>query len=340
MVKKILISVVCFCSLYVVFAGASAPNVLTVGGAVKQPLSLSFDDLAKRAQVTVRLAEVTSDKNYNGVFLYSGVPLKTILENAQIEKTGAVFKKHLDIAVVVKDRTGKSAVLSWGEIFYKNPSDIVVALSATPVAPHHTNCSECHQASFYEAALNKLKRKIGFPKLVVANDFFTDRSIENISHIEVVDLKKDKPAKKMDTLYAPTFTIAGSKGKTVEIKDLKAYRHIDITAKEVGDGRGYHGIKHFSGVNLRELFANSGIYPEADTVFLVSSPDGYQATFSYGEIFLAPGGERIVIADKMDRKSLKDGGKFILVPPDDLAADRDVKAVNRIEIISMESAKK
>ena len=85
MVKKILISVVCFCALYVVFAGASAPNVLTVGGAVKQPLSLSFDDLAKRAQVTVRLAEVTSDKNYNGVFLYSGVPLKTILENAHIE---------------------------------------------------------------------------------------------------------------------------------------------------------------------------------------------------------------------------------------------------------------
>ncbi|MCX5812949.1 MAG: hypothetical protein NT178_10455 [Proteobacteria bacterium] len=340
MMKKMFLMVVCFCVLCAIVVGASPSVVLTIGGAVKQPLSLSADDLAKFQSVTVRLAEISRDRNYNGVFTYQGVPLKTLLEMAYIEKTGALFKKPLDLAIVVRDRSGKTATLSWGEVFYKNPSDIIIAISATPVTPHHTNCGECHQASFYESALNKLKRKIGFPKLVVANDFFTDRSIEDISHIEIVDLKKDKPKKKMEMLFSPNFTIVDSKGKSLEITDLSGYPQIETFTKEVGDGRGYHGLKQFTGVSLRDLLKKAGVGSETDTVFLVSSPDGYQATFSYGEVFLAPGGERIIVADKIGQKPLKDGGRFLLLPPDDLAADRDVKAVNKIEIISMDSIKK
>jgi len=339
MMKKMFLPVVCFCALWAMVAVASPSAALTIGGAVKQPLSLNNDDLAKIQSVTIRLAEITRDKNYNGVFTYCGVPLKALLEMASIEKKGALFNKPVDIAIVVSDNTGKTATLSWGEVFYKNSSDIIVAVSATPVTPHHTNCGECHQASFYESALNKLKRKIGFPKLVIANDFFTDRSIESISHIEVVDLKKDKPKKKMETLFSPKFTI-DNKGKSLEIKDLSGYPRIDVTVKEVGDGRGYHGLKNFTGVSFRDLLKKAGVGSEIDTVFLVSSPDGYQATFSYGEVFFAPGGERIIMADTLGQKPLKDGGKFLLLPPDDLAADRDVKAVNKIEIIYMDSITK
>jgi len=45
------------------------------------------------------------------------------------------------------------------------------------------------------------------------------------------------------------------------------------------------------------------------------------------------------MADKLNGKPLKDGGKFTLLPPDDLAADRDVKAVNRIELIAVKKSK-
>ena len=338
--RKTFLPVVCFCTLWVMVAGVSPSAALTVGGVVKQPLTLSTDDLARFQSVTVRLAEVTRDRNYHGVFVYRGVPLKTILEMAFIEKVGATFNKPVDLAIIVRDKAGKTATLSWGEVFYKNPSDIVVAVSAAPVMPHHTNCGECHAASFYEAALNKLKRKIGFPKLIVANDFFTDRSIEDISHIEVVDLKKDKPKKKMENLFSPNFSIVDPKGKSLEITDLNGYPHIDAFTKDVGDGRGYHGLKQFSGVCLRDILKKASVGSEPDTVFLVSSPDGYQATLSYGEVFLAPGGERIIMADKLSQKPLKNNGRFLLLLPDDLAADREVKAVNKIEIISLESAKK
>jgi hypothetical protein len=144
----------------------------------------------------------------------------------------------------------------------------------------------------------------------------------------------------METLFSPDFTIVDTNGKSLTIKDLSGYQHIEITAKEVGDGRGYHGLKQFAGVSFRDLLKKAGLGSEIDTVFLVSSPDGYQATFSYGEVFLAPGGERIIMADSLGQKPLKDGGRFLLLPPDDLAADRDVKAVNKVEIISFDSGKK
>lgn len=339
MIKKMFFLLICICALWVVVAGASPSAVLTITGAVKTPLNLNIEDLKKLPHSTIRLSEITSDKNYHGVFTYQGVPLKTLLEMASIQKTGAIFNKNLDIVISVSDKTGKTANLSWGEVFYKNPSDIIIALSAVPVVPHHMNCNECHQASWYESALNKLKRKIGFPKLVVANDFFTDRSIEDISHIEVIDIKKDKPKKKMDALISPSFSIVDKNGKSQEISDLTKYSHIDVIVKEVGDGRGYHGLKEYSGVSLRNLIKKAGADFDLDTVFLISSPDGYQSTFSYGEIFLSTCGERIIMADKLNGKPLKDGGKFTLLPPDDLAADRDVKAVNRIELIAVKKSK-
>ena len=40
----------------------------------------------------------------------------------------------------------------------------------------------------YQSRLDVLSRKVGYPKLVVANDFYTDRSLEDVTNIEVVDL--------------------------------------------------------------------------------------------------------------------------------------------------------
>lgn len=41
------------------------------------------------------------------------------------------------------------------------------------------------------------------------------------------------------------------------------------------------------------------------------------------------------MADRMHQAPIKQGGKFFLIPPDDLMADRDVKAVEKIEVISL-----
>ena len=56
---------------------------------------------------------------------------------------------------------------------------------------------------------------------------------------------------------------------------------------------------------------------------------------TYGELLLAPYGRNIIIADRADDKPLEKNGKFIAVLPDDLSADRWVKAVEKIEVIKL-----
>jgi precorrin-4 methylase len=313
--------------------GAFSATALTVGGTVRQPLNLSVDDLAKFESVAVRLNEVTSDNQFHGVFLYRGVPLRAILDLASVQKEETGFSKAIDLAVIVRNSEGKTTVLSWGEVFYRNPADLMIAFSATPVMPHHT-CSGCHQPSFYEPVMNQLKRKVGFPKLVVANDFFTDRSLEDVVHIEVVNLTQKSEKKKMEKLFSPGFTVKGGNGKSLEISDLSGYRHFEASSKHVGDGRGYHGWKRFGGVSLRELLGKLEVAQDMNTAILISSVDGYRSLISYGELFLAPNGERIMIADKVGGEPLQENGKFALVVPDDTSADRMVKAVARIEVVS------
>ena len=318
-------------------AMGSTSVALTIGGAVRQPLNLGPEDLARMESVSVRLNEVTRDKQFHGVFTYRGVPLRTLLELATVQRETSGFSKNIDLAVVVRNREGKDAVLSWGEIFYKNPGDIIVAFSASPIRPHHTSCTDCHGMDVAQPALDQLNRKVVFPKLVVANDFLTDRSLEDVVSIEVVDLKGRAEKKSTKKLFAPKLTLVVD-GKTTEITDLSGYMRMDVLAKEVGDGRGYHGLKNFTGASLREVLSKAGVGQEANAVILASAPDGYRSLFSYGEVFLAPQGERMVVADRLDGKAIDENGRFVLVPPDDLAADRDVKAVERIEVVSMATA--
>ena len=102
----------------------------------------------------------------------------------------------------------------------------------------------------------------------------------------------------------------------------------------VGDGRGFHGRNEFEGTPVTELLTRAGIEPDLRSVVVVSAPDGYRSLISYGELFLSPQGQRILIADRANGTPLQKNGKFLLVLPDDLAADREVKAVDKIEVFT------
>ena len=190
---------------------------------------------------------------------------------------------------------------------------MIVAVSGAPIRPHSTSCGACHGMEVAQSALDQLNRKVVFPKLVVANDFFTDRSIEDVVSIEVVDPKGAAEKKSMKKLFAPKLTLVVN-GKTTEITDLSGYKRIDVLAKEVGDGRGYHGLKNLSGASLREILSKASAGMDTDSVILASAPDGYRSLFSYGEVILAPQGERIVVADRLNGRPIEENGKFLLVP--------------------------
>jgi precorrin-2 methylase len=179
------------------------------------------------------------------------------------------------------------------------------------------------------------QRQVGFPKLVVTNDFYTDRSLEEVVNIEVVDLHPKIPVKRSSDFASSNFMIMGDVTHPLTITDLSSYPRIEATTKQIGDGVGYHGMKYYSGTPLIDLLKKAGVTPDLNKVFLVSAPDGYRSLLSYGEVFLSPHGKDITIADRESDQPIKNNGKFILILPDQLAADGTVKAVSKIEVITL-----
>jgi precorrin-4 methylase len=329
--------------LIVVFAAimtalTSPVLALSIGGAVRQPLNLTSEDLLNAGQAEARLSEVTRDGKFKGVFVFRGVPLRNLLQMATVQKEVEGYSKPIDLAIVVTDKNGKRAVLSWGEVFYGKPSDIIVALSASPVMPGAPkSCSECHPSSKFKPAMDQLNRKIVFPKLVIADDLYTDRCLEDIAHIEVVDLKGKAQWKPDSKTASPTFTIKDGSGKTLEIGDLSGYHTTRISLKQVGSGRGYHGLKNFEGVPLCDILRKVKAGDDPETVFLFTSVDGYRSLLSFGEIFMGAKSDRIVLCNKNEGSSIVKDKGFSLVVPDDFLADRMVQTVKTIEIISLKT---
>jgi len=312
---------------------AGSSPAISITGSVRQPLNLTLEDLQALQAVTVRLNEVTMDQEYNGAFYFRGVPLRTLLELAAIQKEETAFSKQVDLAILVRNKAGKQVVLSWGEVFYNNPSEVVLAFSATPIIPHH-DCNRCHGPEVYQERLDVLSRPVGYPKLVVANDFYTDRCLEGVTNIEVFDLHLKMETKKMKTLFSPSFTVTGDVKQPVTISDLTPYQRVEALAKTVGDGAGYHGLESYGGVLISELLQKAGVKPDVTEGFVVSAPDGYRTLLSSGEVFLSSRGKGILVVDQIANEPVDRDGKFKLLLAADLAADRWVKAVNNIEVVT------
>jgi len=312
---------------------ASAESSLTINGLVKQHLELTAQDLEKFPSTQVQLNEVLRSGDFRGVFRYEGVPLKYLLELAGIKKDASSdFKKPIDMAIRVRNRSGEKVALSWGEVFYSNPASILIGQRATPIRPHKGR--DLIPRSNWPW-LEQLDRKVGFPKLVISDDFHTDRCLEEITSIDVIDLRPQVAGKKGAKLFSPHFIITGAVKREITFKSLAKYPLMDIPVKVVGEGRGYHGTSLFGGVSLKKILESLEPKSDLNTVFIISAPDAYRSLISYGEIFLSPSGRRIMMADQVDRKPISEDGKFILVLPQDLMADREVKAVEKIEVMTI-----
>jgi len=311
------------------FAGS-----LSITGNVKQPLNLSLVDLTRFNTVRVQLNEVRKDGSYKGAWFYYGVPLRTLLETVSIAKEETAFSKAIDLAVLVRSSNGRQVALSWGEIFYKNSMDVIIATSATPIKPHH-GCGSCHKPEASDRYMRQFDREIGYPKLVVASDGYSDRSIENVVSIEVVNPTVTMPADKSAKLYSSSFVVTGEVKTERTFADLSGIPRKDMRVIHMGEGRAYHGIDDYSGVLFNSVLEKAGIEPKLSSIFIISAPDGYRSTFSYGEIFLNRAGENTLVADMQNGKKVEEGGKFIFVPGDDLMLDRDVKSVEKIEVIDL-----
>ncbi len=306
-------------------------DALTINGAVRQPLNLDTDNLLQFGSVQARVTELSHNGNYGGVFDYRGVPLKALLDVATVQKEVAGYSKSINLAILVRNREGRSVALSWGEVFYRNQSNVMIATSARPVEPGVKHkCGECHDAALFRPVLDKLNRKIVFPKLIMTNDFYTDRNLENVVSIEIVDLNREVQYPEGQRPSPAAFTVTDQDGRSRQVTDLSGYPQVSVAIKEVGSGRGFHGFKRLQGVGLGELLKRLAVDAGPDSVLLVTSTDGYQSLLSHGEIVFSALGEQIIISEAKGAPK-----KFVLLVPHDTLADRMVKTINKVEVISL-----
>ncbi len=314
-------------------------HAMTITGEVKNPLKLTVEDLARFQSVEIQLNEVSRDRQFHGVYLHQAVPLRTLLDMAEIVKQDQPFEKEIDLAIRVTGASGKQVVLSWGEIYYSNAAEVAIAFAATPVKPMMTEarCQKCHGPEIYQTSLEQYARPGQLPKLLIRSDFYTDRCLEGVTRIEVIDLH---PAIKVDRkvkLQSDELVISGAVEKELKVCCLKKYPQIEVRKKVVGVHMGYHGLHNYVGTPLVKLLEAAGAGDDLTKALLISAPDGYRALFSFGELQLADKGQRIILAKSVDGKLLKGqrGGKFRIIVPDELVDDRDVLAVDRIEVIDL-----
>ena len=278
---------------------AEQEQVVTITGLVKHPQRLTLADLGNYRPVVVRATEVGRDGTFHGVYSYQGVPLQHLLSAAGVEKEDAAFAKAIDLVISVRNRQGQRSLLSWAEVAYGRPGDVIVAFATD---------------SLLKKEDVQPTPPLPLPRLVLGNDFYSDRSLADIVNIEIL---------------APP-TVADS--QSVPLPASTDYPPAEVTTKLVWGGSRFDGVQRFSGTPLVEVLQQAGLDDDPQAAVLVSSQDGYRSLLSFGELFWSPLGRRILLANRMDGQLLDEDGELWLVLPDS-SASRYVRKVAAIEVL-------
>jgi hypothetical protein len=145
--------------------------------------------------------------------------------------------------------------------------------------------------------------------------------------------------KKIPQRYFNTALIAhkSNSSREISLNNLKSLPQVSIPkALMAGDCEGFGGLFSFKGASLRSLLNYFGIVEcpvDYGRYVLISSEDGFCATFSLGEPYNLRLSDNIVIAYEKDEKPLEPKDAFAMsVARKDSTGGRSVRRIQRIEI--------
>jgi hypothetical protein len=302
----------------------SQEPTITVKGDVRSELSLSIGDIQAMPPFLIRDVPVIpervrdqKDEEKVSQTTFRGVLLRDVLY-----KAGMKYNRKWEPGVLVRIRNNdkREVVFSFGEIFYSSIGrSILIA---------------------YERDNKPCK-----PTLVVSTDIHDGRMMAGISEIAVARvnvelLAYDDKAKNIQRPPTSEFTLLdkiSQAQKIIKPGDLKKLPSTHVPAAVmIGECEGFHGIHSLDGVPLSILLKTNLNIPDPapyNRYVLISSDDGYCATYSFGELFNSRLGDQIVIATVKDGKPLSPADGFAMsVTGEDSTGGRSVKRIKKIEI--------
>jgi hypothetical protein len=296
---------------------------IRVDGEVESPISVSLRQLPLRS-VTVRELGVDSAGNqrFKGAFSYSGYSLYDILSPINVtKKNQKEFSSPVDLYFLVANGKGEQAVFSWGEIFYSRDNfRILISKSVTSINPAKLKT----HWSLPEA-----------PRLICAGDLSNVRYVDNPTKVIVRSYSGTFPPGSKENIYSATVAVVSDKGTTtLDGIDPSIYPR-KFTLAGYGHGMGYKGVSTIEGYPLKEVFRlEPGRDNLRNAIAVVSAKDGYRTVFSVSEIWDRNNMDDLLLVDRKDSKT---DGRYTLFVPSDFFLDRNVKAVDRIQIVNVRS---
>jgi len=295
---------------------------IMVQGEVEQPGIVEFSSLPIRNAPVKEYAAMNGKDKFIGAFYYSGYSLFDILTPKKVKKANETdFRPAVDLYVIVENDKGDKAVFSWGEIFYtKDNFQFLISKSVNAVNP------------------SKLKMKWPLPaqpRLVCSRDVNNCRFIENPTKITVISFAGSFAKEKPKEIFSPEISVSyGSKSEVIsDVKSSVEKRtYINIG---YGHGMGYKGVKNIEGFLLKDVLINVFQFKDEEigsSIVCVSAKDGYRATYSLSEILNRSDNEDFLLSE---RKDSKDDGRYTLYSAPDFFVDRNVRAVEKIQIINI-----
>jgi DMSO/TMAO reductase YedYZ molybdopterin-dependent catalytic subunit len=309
-----------------VFTGRalSQENPLAVRGALQKELSLSLSELKTLPSFLIRDVPVIpervrdrQDKEKVSQTTFRGVLLRDVLY-----KAGLKFKRKWEpgVYIRVRNKNNREVVFSFGEIFYSS-------IGRSALIAYEREELPCP------------------PTLVVATDIHDGRMMTDLKEISVARVNVELLAyddKEKNKVRPPSteFTLidhASKKERVIKPADLKSLPSIHVpNAVMIGECEGFHGIHSLDGVPLAYFLSKLLTIPDPapyGRYVLITSDDGYCATYSFGELYNSRVGDQIVIAMIKDGKPLSPTDGFAMsVTAEDSTGGRSVKRIKKIEV--------
>lgn len=295
-----------------------------VNGDVVEELLLSPADLKAMPPFFIENVPLIPERVRDGKDLdrVSQTQFRGVLLRDLLHRAGMKHKRKWEPGVVIRvlGQGGKEVVFSFGEIFYSSTGRSILVAYERDSAP----CP---------------------PTLVVATDLYDGRMMGGVAEIRVSRVAvqllayedQDNKVTRPPTRELVLRDVKGGGSATIRTSDLEALPRTHIPAAVmIGDCEGYHGIHTLDGAALAAVLKKHLTIPDPapySRYVLVSSNDGYSATYSFGELFNSRMGNQIVIAVRKDGQPLSPADGFAMsVTGEDSTGGRSVRRIEKIEV--------
>jgi len=262
------------------------------------------------------------DKNkFNGSYFFSGYSLFDIINQKKVKKANeAEFKQAVDLYVIVENDKDEKVVFSWGELFYsKDNFKTVITKSVRAINP------------------SKMKMKWSLPEnpiLACGNDAFNFRFIANPTKITVRSFAGTYSKERIKEIYTPEFTVT-STGGNINVKDIAGIEKRKFRGLGYGHGMGWKGVDEVEGFVFKDVmkaYARIDEQQIASTILCLSAKDGYRVTYSLSEIVNRNDMNDFLL---IEENGSLEKGKYNLFATPDFFVDRNVRSVEKIEILNV-----